>query len=44
MNEGEKRKIFKKYNFDVFFIEVVKGIYEEIEELDIFINMLNVDI
>ena len=28
MNEGEKRKILKKYNPDVLPIEVVKGIYE----------------
>lgn len=44
MNEGEKRKILKKYNPDVLPIEVVKGIYEETEELDTLTNMSNVDI
>ncbi|HDN2367163.1 TPA: asparagine synthetase B [Clostridioides difficile] len=44
MNEGEKRKILKKYNPDVLPIKVVKRIYEETEELDTLTNMSNVDI
>ncbi len=44
MKEEEKKRILKKYDPDVLPIELVSGLYEEMEGLDPLSKMSNVDI